>query len=221
MTSWTWPQGTWGSPLSWLYLPTSVAHVTSHLTISRRRQFKVDSVIRITCKDRKTECFGRLYQVSEKENSAPQGRTLFGTKLCKWTWVCLLLPSLVSSQPGRQEVCVLLLVHRLARWSILGKPLNPPLFSSAELKGGTGTLNMADVLFSSPSLTFPAFKSLSHLLNQFWLGTLHLKKNNCFSYFFSLFCPFLVIKKISTSLQKGILWHHWQSNFVVYFLMDS
>ncbi len=28
--------------------PTSVAHVTSHLTISRRRQFNVDSVMRIT-----------------------------------------------------------------------------------------------------------------------------------------------------------------------------
>lgn len=30
-------------------LPTSVAHVTSHRTISRRRQFSVESVIRITC----------------------------------------------------------------------------------------------------------------------------------------------------------------------------
>ncbi len=28
--------------------PTSVAHVTSHLTISRRRQFNVDNVMRIT-----------------------------------------------------------------------------------------------------------------------------------------------------------------------------
>lgn len=30
-------------------LPTSVAHVTSHRTISRRRQLSVESVIRITC----------------------------------------------------------------------------------------------------------------------------------------------------------------------------
>lgn len=30
--------------------PTSVAHVTSHLTISRRRQLSVDRVMRITCK---------------------------------------------------------------------------------------------------------------------------------------------------------------------------
>jgi len=29
--------------------PTSVAHVTSHLTISRRRQLRVDRVMRITC----------------------------------------------------------------------------------------------------------------------------------------------------------------------------
>lgn len=43
-----------------IYLPTSVAHVTSHLTISRRRQFKVDSVIRITYKNSITICFGRL-----------------------------------------------------------------------------------------------------------------------------------------------------------------
>ena len=73
MTNWTWPQGTWGSYPSWFYLPTSVAHVTSHLTISRRRQFKVDSVIRITYEDRIREWFGRLYQVNEKENSSPQG----------------------------------------------------------------------------------------------------------------------------------------------------
>lgn len=121
------------------YLPTSVAHVTSHLTISRRRQFKVDSVIRITYKNRMTK-FGWKIILSQWENKTIHSRY-----------------KLLSILPMTRKVIWSKALHMNLDLSTAPLAGHAPAWEAGSPSGSTdqmGPLNTVHAFFSSPALTF-------------------------------------------------------------------
>jgi len=69
--------------------PTSVAHVTSHLTISRRRQFREDKVILMTCRPNSKEALRRVAWRGPSSGVATRKMSCAREKRWEELWTCL------------------------------------------------------------------------------------------------------------------------------------
>lgn len=69
--------------------PTSVAHVTSHRTISRRRQLSDERVMRITCRPSSNEALSRVACRGPSSGVATRKMSCASENRCDELWMCL------------------------------------------------------------------------------------------------------------------------------------